>query len=150
MTATMRSRHRGCADSPLSRAAIAAAVCELRVTVDLQVMGTKAKLAGLRAGDLDLAFVRAPRLWSYDTTMTATDAVKADHMQYLKGLLATGELVAAGPRSDVAGGVLVFRDTADDELATFLAEDPFTTAGLIATTTIIDWNAGLGALAATV
>lgn len=89
-------------------------------------------------------------IWTYQPTVAPTDDVKADHMQYLKGLLDDGSLLAAGPRTDVAGGVLVFRDTSDEDLSRLLAEDPFTPAGVIETTTIVDWNAALGVLAVNV
>lgn len=89
-------------------------------------------------------------IWSYDRDVTVTDEVKADHLEYLKRLLDDGSLLAAGPRGDVAGGVLLFREASEDDLSHLLAEDPFTPAGVIATTTIVDWNAGLGAFAATV
>jgi hypothetical protein len=45
--------------------------------------------------------------------------------------------------------VLLFRETSEERLAAFLAADPFTTAGLVRGTTVIDWSAGLGVLTET-
>lgn len=86
-------------------------------------------------------------IWTYNPDVAITDEVKTNHGGYLKTLITDGALIAAGPRSDVAGGVLVFAETTDQKLADLLANDPYTLAGVIATTSIIDWNASLGALA---
>lgn len=86
-------------------------------------------------------------IWTYNPDVAITDDVKSDHRDYLNSLITDGALIAAGPRSDVAGGVLVFAEATDQKLADLLANDPYTLAGVIATTSIIDWNAGLGALA---
>lgn len=88
-------------------------------------------------------------IWTYDSDVTLTDETRGAHVEYLKALIADGTVLAAGPRSDVPGGVLLFAETTDQDLAELIANDPFTPAGVLATTTIIDWNAGLGILATT-
>lgn len=84
-------------------------------------------------------------LWTYDETVTPSPEVRAAHLDYLGALLADGALLAAGPRSDVRGGVLVFACSVDD-VPDLLAADPFSTVPLIRDTQIVPWDVAVGAL----
>lgn len=87
-------------------------------------------------------------LWTYCPKTTPSDAVRAAHLAYLDGLVASGDLVAAGPREDRPGGVLLFDGAPGDRLDAMLAADPFSGIGLILDTDVIPWRIAIGAPAA--
>jgi uncharacterized protein YciI len=68
-------------------------------------------------------------------------SVRPAHREFLKNLLDTGRLFAAGPFIDDTGGVSIY-DVADlAEAEATLAQDPYTINGIFATTDIREWNA---------
>lgn len=72
-------------------------------------------------------------------------AVRPAHREYLAKLAAEGTMVAAGPWANETGAVVIY-DVADREaLDRLLAEDPYTSAGVIAETRIREWQPILGA-----
>jgi uncharacterized protein YciI len=74
----------------------------------------------------------------------------ADHVQYLRELVAAGVLRASGPLkgTPLRSGFLLF--TASDRAAVeaLVARDPFAIEGLIKALTIIEWDPLFGAFAA--
>ena len=66
--------------------------------------------------------------------------VRPAHREYMKELQSRGILRAAGPYTDDRGAMLIY-DVADaDELGRILDADPYTEAGVIAETSIREWN----------
>ncbi len=85
-------------------------------------------------------------LWTYNPDVTPSEQVRDAHLDYLDGLVADGTLVAAGPRSDVPGGVLVFSTVDGEAVDGLLESDPFVSIGLIARTEIVPWTPKVGQL----
>ena len=66
-------------------------------------------------------------------------SVRPIHREFLKNLLDTGRLYAAGPFADDKGGFSIY-DVADlAEAEATLAQDPFTINGVFASTEINEW-----------
>lgn len=85
--------------------------------------------------------------WDYEASATISDEVRAAHLAYLHDLVDRGLLLAAGPRSDAPGGVLLFSAPQED-VSRLLDADPFSSIPLITTTTITPFTAAVGALSA--
>lgn len=85
--------------------------------------------------------------WDYDPAAEITPEVRTAHLDYLHDLVAAGHLVAAGPRADAAGGVLLF-SAASDEVPALLEADPFSAIALITATTTVPWTVAVGAVSA--
>lgn len=84
-------------------------------------------------------------IWDYDPAAEITPDVRTAHLDYLEELVAGGKLIAAGPRADGPGGVLLFGAEAG-EIAALLAADPFSAIPLITATTVVPWSAAVGGL----
>lgn len=66
--------------------------------------------------------------------------VRPRHREYLKELLEAGKLHESGPFADDSGGVVVY-DAADEaELDEIVANDPYTSEGIVVSRTIKEWN----------
>ena len=70
--------------------------------------------------------------------------VRPAHREYSRGLADRGVLLAGGPYADDLGALLVYEVADEDELREVLDDDPYTTAGVIAETTVREWNAVTG------
>lgn len=83
--------------------------------------------------------------YAYDDRDAERDAVRPDHRDFLRSLLASGDLLASGPYTDgEPGAFLVLRaESADAALAT-LDADPFLLAGLVETRTVRGWDPVIG------
>ncbi len=67
------------------------------------------------------------------------------HREYLRSLFAEGKIVMSGPWEDETGMLLVY-DVADmGEAERLLAEDPYRSAGVLASATIKEWRVVLRA-----
>ncbi len=64
---------------------------------------------------------------------------RAEHRVYLNQLVSEGKLLMAGPYTDETGGVIVFEAVDRAEVESMMANDPFTTNGVFATTDIREW-----------
>ncbi|MEV0088905.1 YciI family protein [Saccharopolyspora sp. NPDC050642] len=73
--------------------------------------------------------------------------VRPAHREYCRGLAERGVLLAAGPFADNLGAQLIYEAADADELGGVLAADPYTEAGVIAKTTVREWNLLTGAWA---
>lgn len=71
--------------------------------------------------------------------------VRPEHREYSKELAGRGVLLAGGPYADERGALLVYRAADADELQRVLDADPYTEAGVIAETTIREWDVVSGA-----
>jgi uncharacterized protein YciI len=70
--------------------------------------------------------------------------VRPAHREYSKELAARGVLLAGGPYADERGAMLVYEAADADELQRVLDADPYTEAGVIAETSVREWNAVTG------
>ncbi|MGW1682426.1 YciI family protein [Saccharopolyspora sp. NPDC002376] len=71
--------------------------------------------------------------------------VRPAHREYSRGLAERGVLLAGGPFADGKGAQLVYEAADVDELQAILDADPYTEAGVIAKTTIREWDVVVGA-----
>ncbi len=62
------------------------------------------------------------------------------HREYLHEQVAQGKLLMAGPFADDSGGLIIFEAGDEAEVAAIMANDPFTTNGVFATTEIRPWT----------
>lgn len=67
----------------------------------------------------------------FTSTFEADDERVLGHKRLNRELVATGQLVMAGPRTSVAGGLMVFNVATDEELRGLLDRDPMRKAGMI-------------------
>jgi uncharacterized protein YciI len=70
--------------------------------------------------------------------------VRPAHRDYLQQLVDRGVLLAAGPFVAGDGGLLVYDVADEDELRAVLDEDPYAKAGVLASTTVHEWNPMFG------
>lgn len=87
--------------------------------------------------------------YRYTDDVAARDRVLPKHREYLRGLAEEGVLLVSGPYGpgEPRGALLLFRaDKARVE--TVIANDPFRTSGVIATTEIATWEPVIGPLLA--
>ncbi|OLF09457.1 hypothetical protein BLA60_20075 [Actinophytocola xinjiangensis] len=85
---------------------------------------------------------------TYTQDRDALHAARPGHREYLSGLVEQGRVAAAGPWADDSAGFAVYRVADRDELDRLLAEDPYTTGGVVAGRTVNEWKIVLGSLAA--
>jgi uncharacterized protein len=70
--------------------------------------------------------------------------VRPAHREYTRGLAEQGIVLAGGPFADERGALLVYEAADSDELQRILDADPYTEAGVIAETSVREWNAVTG------
>lgn len=87
-------------------------------------------------------------LWTYATDVEITPQARGAHLEYLETLVTKGQLLAAGPRGDRPGGVLLFAPLELTEIQQLLADDPFSALPLIVDTQIVPWTTAIGSLTA--
>ncbi|MGW3469256.1 YciI family protein [Saccharopolyspora sp. NPDC000995] len=73
--------------------------------------------------------------------------VRPAHREYCRELADRGVLLAGGPFADNLGAQLIYEVADADELQKVLDADPYTEAGVIAKTTVREWNLLTGAWA---
>jgi uncharacterized protein len=71
--------------------------------------------------------------------------VRPAHREYSKELAERGILLVGGPYADEKGALIIYEAADADELQRVLDDDPYTKAGVIAETTIREWNPVTGA-----
>ncbi len=69
----------------------------------------------------------------YGEDKESIEAFGPAHRTYLRGLLASGRLVAAGPFADDAGALWVYEAETREAAEALLRDDPYTAAGVFAT-----------------
>lgn len=77
------------------------------------------------------------------TTFTSAEkrmAHRAEHRLYLNQLVEQGSLLMAGPFADERGGLIVFEAEDEATVQDLMANDPFTSNGVFATTEIRPWT----------
>jgi hypothetical protein len=71
--------------------------------------------------------------------------VRPAHREYCRELAERGVLLAGGPYADNLGAQIIYEAADADELQKIIDVDPYTEAGVIAKTTIREWNTVNGA-----
>lgn len=66
--------------------------------------------------------------------------VRPSHREYSKQLAEKGVLRVGGPYADERGAMLVYEAADRDELQRILDDDPYAQAGVLAETTVREWN----------
>jgi uncharacterized protein YciI len=79
-------------------------------------------------------------LIEYSTDREKTEALRPTHRQYLRDLLATGRLAAAGPFLDGWGALIIYEAGSPEEAEAILKGDPFHAGGIFVQWTIRPWN----------
>ncbi|RLK60360.1 YciI family protein [Actinokineospora cianjurensis] len=91
--------------------------------------------------------------WFTVDTRYADDAARLNaarpaHRDYLRSMVESGQVLAAGPWADGTGGFVVLRAADRAELDELLAVDPYTLQGVAESRVIREWNIVLGTPAA--
>src|SRR5690606_36925836 len=86
--------------------------------------------------------------YRYSDDVDTRDRVRPEHRRYLGGLADEGKLLLSGPYApgEQAGALLLFRADDKDTVASYVADDPFTAAGVITSSEIVEWEPVLGPL----
>jgi len=69
---------------------------------------------------------------------------RPEHRGYLHSLAEAGHLLGSGPFTDAPGALLVFTAASAEDVAGWLAADPFARAGLVADAEVRAWDIVLG------
>ncbi|MFD7657989.1 YciI family protein [Actinosynnema sp. NPDC059797] len=83
--------------------------------------------------------------WVFGEDQEGRLAVRPAHREYLAGLVERGVLLVSGPWEDQTGALLVYEVEDEDALREVLDADPYTRAGVIASTRVHEWQTVLGA-----
>jgi hypothetical protein len=85
-----------------------------------------------------------------DDSVDARAAVRPAHREFLRGLAERGTLLVSGPYAaeEAPGALLLFRAGTKDEVHATVAEDPFSTEGLVTAYEVVEWEPVTGSLAA--
>ena len=67
-------------------------------------------------------------------------AVRPAHREHLKRQFDAGKLYHAGPYTDDTGGMAIYTADSEEEVRGILAEDPFTTEGIITEAKVKGWE----------
>jgi uncharacterized protein YciI len=67
-------------------------------------------------------------------------SLRPQHRQYLQGLLAKGQLAAAGPFTDDYGALIVYEAGSADEAEKLIQGDPFHANGVFVRWVVRPWN----------
>ncbi len=70
-----------------------------------------------------------------------TESLRPAHRQYLRGLLAGGQLAATGPFTDGSGALIVYEASSAEEAEKLLRADPFCESGIFVRWQLRPWNA---------
>lgn len=68
------------------------------------------------------------------------ESIRPTHREYLRRLVAKGQLAIAGPFTDVPGAVIVYEAGSAEEAEGLLKADPFHEGGVFVRWTIRPWN----------
>lgn len=86
--------------------------------------------------------------YRYTEDTALRDEVRAEHRAYLRELADSGSLLLSGPfgAGAPAGALLVFRADDEAQVQGWLDADPFAVRGVVAATTLAEWDPVLGSL----
>ncbi|MCO7220890.1 YciI family protein [Klenkia sp. PcliD-1-E] len=86
--------------------------------------------------------------YRYTEDTALRDEVRPEHREFLRGLADAGSLLLSGPfgAGAPAGALLVFRAEDEAQVQGWLDADPFAVRGVVAGTTVAEWDPVLGSL----
>ena len=76
----------------------------------------------------------------YGSDKTKIDEHRPAHRDYLRELIAKGQLVIAGPFTDNSGGFIVYEVKSEAEVEPIIKADPFFKGGVFQTWVIRPWR----------
>jgi uncharacterized protein YciI len=76
----------------------------------------------------------------YTPDREKTEGARPAHRQYLRDLLAKGQLAVAGPFTDGPGALIVYEVATAEEAEALLKADPFCQAGVFVRWQVRPWN----------
>lgn len=88
--------------------------------------------------------MRFAALIEYIQDKDKIEAIRPTHREYLRELLAKGQLAIAGPLTDGYGALIVYEAATAEEAEAYLTGDPFHAAGVFVRWTIRPWNPVMG------
>ena len=72
------------------------------------------------------------------------ESIRPKHREYLRGLLASGNIFATGPFEDGYGALIVYEAETLEKAESLLKSDPFHAAGVFVRWTIRPWKVVMG------
>ncbi len=86
--------------------------------------------------------------YRYTEDVALRDEVRAEHRAYLAGLAEDGSLLLSGPfgAGSPAGALLLFRAEDQAQVQGWLDADPFAVRGVVAGSTLAEWDPVLGSM----
>ena len=76
----------------------------------------------------------------YTSDTARVTEVRPQHREYLRGLLDSGKLLQAGPFPDGSGALIIYEAEDLAEAQVLLANDPFSTNGIITGASLREWE----------
>lgn len=67
-------------------------------------------------------------------------AIRPSHREYIARLWSEDKILAAGPFMDGSGGLFIYEAANEEEAKKLAGEDPYATAGALASATLELWN----------
>lgn len=84
--------------------------------------------------------------YTYTDDAEQVQAVRPEHREHLRELLAAGTLLLAGPFVGTPGGLLVVRADSEEDALAALAGDPFLRESVIIDRSVHEWTVSIGEL----
>ncbi|GAA4547109.1 YciI family protein [Pseudonocardia xishanensis] len=86
--------------------------------------------------------------YTYTDDDATLDRVRAEHREYLRGLVSQDLLVLSGPwaSGELPGALLLFQADDRDTIEEIVAKDPFTEAGVVSEYSVTEWEPVMGTL----
>ena len=76
----------------------------------------------------------------YITDQQKIESIRPTHREYLRSLIAKGQLAISGPFTDTPGALIVYEANSAEEAEAILKGDPFHAGGVFVRWTIRPWN----------
>jgi uncharacterized protein YciI len=80
----------------------------------------------------------------YGRDAAEQERLRSEHRAYNRQLAERGVVVAGGPFPNENGGLIVYQVADEAELRAVIADDPFSTAGVITRIAVREWNPIVG------
>jgi uncharacterized protein YciI len=76
----------------------------------------------------------------YTADQQKVESIRPTHREYLRGLIAKGQLAISGPFTDAPGALIVYEANSVEEAEALLRGDPFHAAGVFVRWTVRPWK----------
>lgn len=83
-------------------------------------------------------------LYEYVPDISKIGEIRPAHRQYLNQLLASGNLVAAGPITDDSGALIIYEAESAEQAQSFIENDPFHKSGIFLRWQVKPWKMVFG------